>query len=103
MVVVLHTIVTTDAVVGESKRNEGFKERKLCYFRYLVQYGIPMFFLLSGIGASNYKSEKHGFGKYAIEKLLRLALPFFASLFVFLIPRLYVAQEFDAIGRVNKE
>ena len=62
-----------------------------------------MFFMLSGIGASNYKTENHGFSKYAMEKFLRLALPFFASLFVFLIPRLYVAQEFDPIGRVNNE
>ena len=59
--------------------------------------------MLSGIGASNYKSEKHGFIKYVIDKFMRLAVPFFISLFVFLIPRLYVAQEFDPIGRVNGE
>jgi fucose 4-O-acetylase-like acetyltransferase len=103
LVVILHSVLTTDFVVQESLVNEGFKERKLSFFRYMVQYGIPTFFLLSGIGASNYKTEKHGFIKYSLEKFKRLALPFFLSLFIFLIPRLYVAQEYDPIGRVNKE
>jgi fucose 4-O-acetylase-like acetyltransferase len=61
-----------------------------------------MFFMLSGIGVSNYKTEKHGFIKYFLTKLKKLLLPFFISLFVFLIPRLYIAQQYDSIGRVNQ-
>ena len=91
LVLVLHTVLTTDKITGESERNEGFKERKLAFFRYLIQFGIPTFFMLSGIGASNFKTEKHGFTKYGLDKLKRLGFPFFLSLFVFLIPRLYVA------------
>jgi fucose 4-O-acetylase-like acetyltransferase len=102
MVVVFHTMLTTDKVTGESEKNEGFKERKLCFFRYMIQMGIPTFFMLSGIGASNYKTEKHGFLKYFLTKLKKLMIPFFLSLFVFLIPRLYVAQQYDNIGRVNQ-
>ena len=95
LVVVLHCVYSVDLVFGESKKNINFKEKKDSLFRYLIQIGIPVFFFLSGMSASFYKSEKYGFFKYFWSKMNRLVFPFIFSIFVFLVPRLYIAQEFD--------
>jgi hypothetical protein len=54
-----------------------------------VQIGIPMFFYISGMGATFFNTEGKGFGIFVTDKILRLMLPFVIAIFVFLIPRLY--------------
>jgi|TARA_B110000305_G_scaffold58517_1_gene64803 fucose 4-O-acetylase-like acetyltransferase len=48
-----------------------------------------MFFYISGIGATFFKTEEKNFGIFVGEKALRLLVPFIIGIFVFLIPRLY--------------
>ena len=60
-----------------------------------------MFFMMSGISASNYKTEKHGFIKFCMSKWNRLGLGLIFSMIVYLIPSLYIRQEFAPIGRIN--
>jgi hypothetical protein len=49
-----------------------------------------MFFYISGIGATFFKTEEKNFGLFFGEKILRLLVPFTIAIFVFLIPRLYL-------------
>ena len=72
------------------------------FFRYNEQVGIPVFFLLSGMGSIYYDTEKKGFIRYAINKTQRLILPVVFSIPLFIIPRLYVTQSWDDLGRVKK-
>lgn len=51
-----------------------------------------MFFYISGIGATFYKTEEKHFGVFVGDKFLRLLVPFVVGIFVFLIPRLYFGQ-----------
>ena len=72
------------------------------FFRYLVQIGIPVFFLLSGMGSVYYETERKGFGQFAKDKTKRLIYPFLFAVGVFLLPRLYVSQGWETIGRLDK-
>ena len=59
--------------------------------------------MLSGMSTAFFKTEVHGFGRYVRGKATRLLVPFFLSVFVFLIPRLYLSQGWEAIGRLDKQ
>lgn len=60
-----------------------------------------MFFMLSGISASNYKTEKKGFIAYCKAKWNRLGLSLIFSIFVYLIPSLYIRQPFAKIALIK--
>ena len=68
-------------------------------FKSLVQIGIPMFFYISGIGTTFYNTEKKGFLLFLKSKVLRILIPFVASIFLFLIPRLYFSQGYESWTR----
>lgn len=51
-----------------------------------------MFFYISGIGSTFFRTEEKHFGIFVGEKALRLLVPFVIAIFVFLIPRLYFGQ-----------
>mmetsp|Transcript_3101 Transcript_3101/g.5216 ORF Transcript_3101/g.5216 Transcript_3101/m.5216 type:complete len:92 (+) Transcript_3101:172-447(+) len=57
MVVVLHSLITTDMIVGASKSDPIFKQKKESYMRIQLQIGIPVFFFLSGISASFFDTK----------------------------------------------
>jgi hypothetical protein len=103
VVVLLHCIFSADKVTGHSEHNALWKEKMESFFRYLLQIGIPLFFLLSGMMGIHFPTETRGFGQYAIGKFKRLMTPFFFSVFVFLIPRLYISQGWEPIGRLKKQ
>ena len=90
-VVILHCIYSCDKITGYSEKNVLWKEKMDSLFRYLVQIGIPVFFLLSGMAGVNFPTEKKGFGSFAFGKIKRLMIPFFVSVLIFLVPRLYVS------------
>ena len=90
-VVFLHCIFTSDLLTLESQNNDVFKEKKDAYFRFLVQIGIPVFFFIAGMSSSHYKTEKNGYFKFLTAKLHRLMIPFFVSIIVFLLPKLYLS------------
>jgi hypothetical protein len=80
-----------------------FQQKKDGIVKGLVQIGIPMFFYISGMGATFFNTEKKGFGNFLVNKTLRLMLPFAVAIFVFLIPRLYFGQEFEDWTRPDKK
>ena len=55
----------------------------------LVQIGIPLFFYISGTASSFYDCEKKGYLRYIWQKTIRLMVPFFVAVPIFLLPRLY--------------
>ena len=69
--------------------------------RYLVQFGIPTFFLLSGMGLSFYKTEKSSFFSFFFNKFNRLIVPLIACFFFLLIPKLYFQQKYSGYSRVD--
>lgn len=101
-VVLLHCMYTTDVVTGQSLHDQVWKERMDFFFRYLVQIGIPVFFLVSGMGSVYYDTEKKGFMRYAINKTKRLMGPVLFSIPLFILPRLYLSQDWDDLGRTKK-
>ena len=62
-----------------------------------------MFFYVAGLASSFFNSEQKGFAVYLWDKFLRLGLPFAAAIFIFLIPRLYLGQEYEDFTRPNDE
>jgi len=61
-----------------------------------------MFFILSGMGLSFYKTEKNNFFTFLCDKFFRLVIPFFIAVFVFVTPKLYLSQDFEKNGRLDK-
>lgn len=62
-----------------------------------------MFFYISGIGATFFRTEEKNFAIFVGEKSLRLLVPFIVGIFVFLIPRLYFGQGYEDFTRPNDE
>lgn len=62
-----------------------------------------MFFYLSGIGATFFRTEDKNFGIFVGEKALRLLVPFIVAIFVFLIPRLYFGQQYEDFTRPDDQ
>jgi len=51
-----------------------------------------MFFYISGIGSTFFRTEDKNYGIFVGDKVLRLLVPFTLAIFIFLIPRLYFGQ-----------
>ena len=60
-----------------------------------------MFFYISGMASTFFNSEGKGFGWFMWDKFLRLMLPFIIAIFIFLMPRLYMGQEYEDWTRPN--
>jgi peptidoglycan/LPS O-acetylase OafA/YrhL len=76
------------------------REKRDGVFKCLVQIGIPMFFYISGIGTTYYKTEKkNAYCLFVWNKVTRIMFPFIVACFVFLIPRLYLGQDFENFTR----
>ena len=60
-----------------------------------------MFFYISGMAATFFNSEGKGFGLFFLDKILRLLIPFGIAIFIFLMPRLYMGQEYEDWTRPN--
>jgi len=60
-----------------------------------------MFIYVSGISASFYKTEKNSFFTFFMDKVMRIMVPFVFAIFIFLIPRLYMGQEFEFFTRLS--
>jgi len=79
------------------------QQKKDGIIKCLVQIGIPMFFYISGIGATFFKTEEKNFGIFVGEKALRLLIPFTVGIFAFLIPRLYFGQTYEDFTRPDPD
>jgi surface polysaccharide O-acyltransferase-like enzyme len=93
LVIFVHCLVNSfDASGLEPELNPTIQQKKDGIIKSLVQIGIPMFFYISGIGATFFNTETKNYGIFVGEKILRLLIPFVIAIFVFLIPRLYFGQ-----------
>ena len=89
----VHTLCNSfDASGLDPDENPTIQQKKDGIIKSLVQIGIPMFFYISGIGSTFYRTEEKNFGIFVLEKVLRLLVPFILAIFIFLIPRLYFGQ-----------
>ena len=71
--------------------------------RYYVQFGIPLFFYISGMTGAHYNVEKRGFIQYLVAKIKRLFLPFLVAYCLILIPRLYSGQSYSQMCQLTKD
>jgi peptidoglycan/LPS O-acetylase OafA/YrhL len=93
LVIFVHCLVNSfDASGLDPELNPTLQQKKDGIIKSLVQIGIPMFFYISGIGATFFDTEKNHYGIFVGGKVLRLLVPFVVAIFVFLIPRLYFGQ-----------
>ena len=104
LVIFVHCLVNSfDASDLDAEDVPTIQQKKDGIIKSLVQIGIPMFFYVSGIGATFFRTEEKHFGIYIGDKVLRLLIPFVVAIFVFLIPRLYFGQQYEDFTRPNDE
>lgn len=104
LVIFVHCLVNSaDAAGFDPEENVSMQQKKDGIVKSLVQIGIPMFFYVAGLASSFYNSEGKGFFLYLWDKFLRLFVPFVAGIFIFLLPRLYLGQEYEDFTRPNGE
>lgn len=100
LVIFVHCLVNSfDASGLDPEDVPTIQQKKDGIIKSLVQIGIPMFFYISGIGATFFKTEDKNFGIFVGDKMLRLLVPFVVAIFVFLIPRLYFGQQYEDFTR----
>jgi hypothetical protein len=66
-----------------------------------LQIGIPIFFYISGVGASHYNCEKHSFLSFLGSRVMRLLVPLLVAIPLFLMPRLYLTQAFEDTAQLE--
>jgi peptidoglycan/LPS O-acetylase OafA/YrhL len=104
LVILVHALCNSfDASGLDPDDVPALQQKKDGIIKCLVQIGIPMFFYISGIGATFFNTEEKNFGIFVGEKSLRLLLPFIVGIFAFLIPRLYFGQTYEDFTRPNDE
>jgi len=89
-VTIVHCINYTDlALVGEEKQDNNtiFEQQRQACYRFFVQFGMPIFFYISGMSAGFFNFEKpRPFWRFFISKVKRLMYPFFFGIFFLLMP-----------------
>ena len=104
LVIFVHALVNSfDASGLQPEDVPTIQEKKDGIIKSLVQIGIPMFFYISGIGSTFFRTEEKHFGIFIGEKALRLLVPFVVAIFIFLIPRLYFGQQYEDFCRPDGE
>lgn len=104
LVIFVHCLVNAaDAADLNYEKNMTVKQKEDGIIKALVQIGIPMFFYISGIGATFFDTEDKHYGIFIGGKVLRILVPFVIAIFVFLIPRLYFGQSYEDYTRVDGE
>ena len=68
--------------------------------RTLLQFGIPIFFYISGQACSFNQLETKGFCNFLLSNVVRLMLPFLVGLIVFLVPMHYLLQDIDKASKL---
>jgi surface polysaccharide O-acyltransferase-like enzyme len=104
MVILVHCIVNSYSVLDyDSITPSDTLQKKDGILRQLLQIGIPLFFYISGMSATFFDTQNKGFGNFALEKFVRLIAPLFLAIPCFLIPRLYLGQEFEDWTRIQPD
>jgi hypothetical protein len=62
---------------------------------------MPLFFYISGLSTTFFKTERDGFVIYLKGKIMRLLLPMVLACLTLLVPRLYLSQEYEPWTRIN--
>mmetsp|Transcript_8457 Transcript_8457/g.14197 ORF Transcript_8457/g.14197 Transcript_8457/m.14197 type:complete len:240 (+) Transcript_8457:284-1003(+) len=101
MVIFMHCMLNAADVVELSDRDA--MEKKDGISKCMSQLGMPLFFYISGIGASFFDTRKKGYLIFVSDKIQRLLLPMLLAILFLLIPRLYLSQEYEAWTRVGDE
>lgn len=77
------------------------QEKKEGIYRVMAQLGMPLFFYISGLSSTFFKTERDGFVIYFKGKVMRLLVPMILACLTFLVPRLYLSQEYEPWTRIN--
>lgn len=104
VVTIVQVINLTDMAFGEEKvgRDTAFEQQRLAIQRIFVQFGIPVFFYLSGVSATYFDFEtERPFLNFLIRKAQRLLMPLVLGIFFLLMPQLYMIQNWCSWGRLN--
>lgn len=116
LVIYVHTIAVCDEIRKFHKPDSEFEqgdqesrdtltemdERRDGAWRSLLQYGIPLFFYISGFSVTLFNTEKHGFKKYLFDKTKRLLVPLVIAILLFLVPTMYARQDYTTAGRYDE-
>jgi fucose 4-O-acetylase-like acetyltransferase len=93
-----------DKATDFSETSENYKQWKLSFLSFLVMFGIPIFFYISGLAITYTNTEvPNSFKRFFVGKFMRLIVPLFMAIFILHIPRHFIAQDWDSIGRLDNE
>eukprot|EP00760_Papus_ankaliazontas_P020073 PhM_4_TR18098/c0_g3_i3/m.49105 len=88
IVVIVHIFVSIRRVTVVSKELDDKIDGSI---RSVLQFGMPLFFYLSGRSAAFYK---RGFLQFLVDKLRRLLMPCIIGLLIIVIPTCYIGRKY---------
>ena len=90
-IMIVHCISSAYDANEISRKNDPVTtEKKEGMIKTFVQYALPLTIYISRVCMSFYDTEKSSFFKFTMERVKRLLMPMGISIFIFLIPRLYL-------------
>ena len=92
-VLIEHALVDIAFVSEYARTDTNFVKWKEGFQRQLFQYGIPLFFYISGVSSCYFNTEKPlAFFNYLWSKILRLMVPLVVAFTCITIPAGYISQ-----------
>mgnify|MGYP002633054728 CR=1 FL=1 len=88
-----------EVALHRKQLTENVKQRYEGMVRCMVQVGVPMFFYISGVATTFHKTGN--VLMFWKAKFVRLMVPFIFAVVFFLIPRLYLTQDFSPHSRID--
>jgi hypothetical protein len=104
-VIAVHSVIFVHCLLNAADTTEMYDrdgtEKKEGFCKIMTQVGMPMFFYISGMSSTFYNAEKNNFLIFVKSKVERLLYPLVLGSLVFLVPRLYLMQEYEPWTRVD--
>lgn len=98
----MHCLNDTSMALDYSQQDSVFEMWREHFYRYCVQFGMPVFFYISGMSAIFFNFDKErAFFRFFTGKVRRLIIPMLFGIFFIMIPRYYVIQSWCWWGRID--
>lgn len=98
-VIFVHCLLNAADTTDLKDRDAIEKKEGIC--KVMAQLGMPLFFYISGMSSTFFKTERDGFKIYVKSKVQRLLFPLALACLTLLMPRLYLSQEYEPWTRIE--
>ena len=102
LVTIVHCINDTNVAFDYSNQDTRFEKWREAFYRIQIQFGMPIFFYISGMSAVFFNFERgYSFLRFFKGKLQRLMFPFVLGIIFIILPRLYLIQSWNEWAKVG--